>query len=366
MKTDVIIVSGPTGGHFSPALALYEQIQAKCGNSVEFAIVKRPALCKTLINKHISFRIIGAAKFSRKAIFEFPFRFLYAIGSSVKVILRDSPKIVIGTGSYVCVPFVICSKLLGRKVLLHEQNYIPGAATKLLSRFADAIFLTFPNKSGLPAKKCFITGMPVRREFQGGFSRKTVLTNFGLSNDRQTILVMGGSQSSHYVNRLMVENVRNFQGKNFQFIHLAGSEKEFVQIAYRKHSVKAVVFDYFENMGQIYSAVDAAITRAGAGTVTELVLNKIPAILIPYPFASAHQDYNAMFLKNRNACFIFRQTEKDIDCFPDIFEKFRNHINEIRKNLGNIDLVDTEEKMCRHVCSLLTNYSGTISAGGGL
>jgi len=357
MAADIIIITGPTGGHFFPGLALYEDIIECTNYNVKFIISRKNTILKWLKKENISFGILPVAKFSQKKFFLFPVQFTYAFFYSLIVLLREKPEIVVGTGSYVCVPFILASKILKKKIIIHEQNFIPGKATKMLSFISDKIALTFPNKKNLPKRKCFITGFPVIKEFKREFSREEIVNNeFNLDDRKTTILVMGGSQGAHFINSLIKENLPYFEGKNFQFIHLAGKDdKKNVEKVYRKSEIKAKVFDFFYNMGKVYTVTDVAICRAGAGTIAELCEWKIPAILIPYPFAGAHQKKNAGYLKERGGCELLKQSVESRKDFPVLFEDFFKRTHQIKKNLEKISIADSKRMFMKLVLTTIQN-----------
>ena len=349
--TDILFITGPTGGHFFPALSLAEEIFEKTSLNGKFIIPEREALIKWLRKKKISFEIIPEAKFSKRNLLIFPFLFGYVCIISFNLIIKEKPKIVVGTGSYFSVPLIIVAKILKRKILLHEQNFIPGKATKILSVFADKIALTFPNRNGLPFKKCVITGMPVLKEHRKIYKREEVIEEFGLQNDRITVLVMGGSQGASFINRLIIKNISYF--KKFQIIHIAGRDKEIVEKIYRKEGVKGKIFDFCYEIGKIYCVADVAICRAGAGTITELVANRIPSILIPYPFAGGHQRKNAEFLKNYGGCIVAYQNENTEKNFIFLFERLLEERERMVENLGKLKLVDDEGNLSGLLISLI-------------
>jgi len=352
-RTDILFITGPTGGHFFPALSLAEEVLEKTDLKIKFVIPKRENLIGWLRRKKIPFFLIPEAKLSKKNFLTFPFLFKYASLVSFNIIIKEKPEVVVGTGSYVSVPFITVSKFLKRKILLHEQNFIPGKATRILSMFADKIGLTFPDKDRLPLKKCVITGMPVLKEFRKIYEKERIIKEFGLQDNKITVLIMGGSQGAGFINRLILQNITYLRDKPFQFIHLAGKEKKSIEEIYLKEGINGKIFDFYYDMGIIYSVTDIAICRAGAGTITELVANRIPAILIPYPYAGAHQKENAEFLKNHGGCLVAQQSEETEKNFISIFEKLVLKRREMVENLKKVKLVDDEGNLFNILISLI-------------
>jgi len=336
---EIVIVTGPTGGHFFPGLAIGEMF----GNEkVKFYIPEREFIIKWLNKKKFTYRIVPTIKLTKKNFLFFIFKFFYILILSILFYKKEKPKIVIGTGSYVSVPFIIAAKILKKKTFIHEQNYIPGKATKLLSFFADYIFLTFPNFDKLPKRKCKITGFPLISDLKKEYKKKQILRELNLK-DKKTLVIFGGSQGSKFLNSLICENIEYFKQKNFQILHIAGKEKEFVEKIYKEKNFDGIVFDFFYEMGKIYSICDFIICRSGAGTITEIVDKKIPAFLIPYPYAGGHQKENAEYLRKKDACFLMEENEENKKNFINLFEEFIVKCENIKENLKKITLTDKGE-----------------------
>ncbi len=346
----IIIVTGPTGGHFFPGLAIGEMF----GNEeVKFYIPEREFIIKWLNKKKFTYRIIPTIRLTKKNFLFFIFKFFYILILSILLYKKENPKIVIGTGSYVSVPFIIGAKILKKKTFIHEQNYVPGKATRLLSFFVDYIFLTFPSFDKLPKRKCKITGFPLISDLKKEYERKEVLKELGLK-DKKNLLVFGGSQGSKFLNSLICENIEYFKQKNFQIIHIAGKEKEFVEKFYKEKNFNGIVFDFFYDMTKIYSVCDFIICRSGAGTIVEIVEKKIPAFLIPYPYAGGHQIENAKYLENKGCCFVMEEKEENKKKFTSLFEEFIVKCENIKENLKKITLTD-EGKIKEIILKFLRN-----------
>jgi len=333
---EIIIITGPTGGHFFPGLAIGEMF----GNErVKFFVPEREFIKKWLNKKNFSYRIIPTIRLTKKNFLFFPFKFFYILIFSIFIYKKEKPEIVIGTGSYVSVPFIIGAKILKKKIFIHEQNYIPGKATKFLSFFVDYIFLTFPNFDKLPKRKCEITGFPLISDLKKEYERSEVLKELGLK-DKKTIVIFGGSQGSKFLNSLICENIEYFKEKNLQILHIAGKEKESVEKIYKEKNIDGIVFDFFYEMAKIYSICDFIICRSGAGTVVEIVEKKIPAFLIPYPYAGGHQKENAEYLRKNGGCFLMEENEENRKKFIILFEEFIGKCENIKENLKKITLTD--------------------------
>ncbi|HOK56335.1 MAG TPA: UDP-N-acetylglucosamine--N-acetylmuramyl-(pentapeptide) pyrophosphoryl-undecaprenol N-acetylglucosamine transferase [bacterium] len=332
-----IIITGPTGGHFFPGLAIGERLKDKF--EIKFFVPKREYIVKHLEKRNFTFRFIPTARITKKNFIFSTFKIFYLIIFSIILFLKEKPRIIIGTGSYVCVPFIIGGRILCKKIIIHEQNYIPGKTTKILSPFVNFILLTFPYKNKLPSKKCIITGFPLISEYRENYRKEKIREIYGLENIK-TILILGGSQGASFINRLIINNLSYFKKKGFQLVHIAGKEKDFVEKKFFENNIKGKVYDFFYEMNKLYSAVDYVICRAGAGTLVEIVEKEIPAFLIPYPYAGGHQVRNAEYLSKVGCAFFAEEKYIETGNFVDLFEKFLQESYKLKENLKKIKLSD--------------------------
>jgi len=335
-REKIAIVSGPTGGHFFPALSIGDSLIKK-GIEVKFFIPEREFIINWLNKRNYDFSIIPVVKLSKKEIL-FPFKFLYTVLKCMKFLKEDNFIAVIATGSYTTFPFLVSSKILNKNIYLHEQNYIPGKVTKLFSFFSKRIFLTFPYKNKLQKRKVFVSGFPLIDDFKKKIPKEFLFKKFSLNNNKKVIVVFGGSQASSFINQLIIYNIDYL--KNFQIIIIAGKEKQKIENILFEKQIRGVVFDFYYNMNELYSIADIVISRSGGGTIAEITYWKIPSILIPYPFAGGHQFLNAKFLQEKGACFILSQKEEVIYNFPSYFKKFLKNYDKIKNSLNNLKLYD--------------------------
>ncbi|MCM8804063.1 MAG: UDP-N-acetylglucosamine--N-acetylmuramyl-(pentapeptide) pyrophosphoryl-undecaprenol N-acetylglucosamine transferase [Candidatus Omnitrophica bacterium] len=333
----IVIITGPTGGHFFPGLAIGEKLKETF--EILFFVPNREYIIKHLENKNFKYKIIPIVKITKKNFIFSIFKFFILTIYSFLIFIKEKPKLIIGTGSYVCVPFILGAKILNKKVVIHEQNYIPSKTTKILSPFVNYIFLTFPNCKGLPKKKCILTGFPLISEFYKSYSKEEIRKELGLDNTK-TLLIVGGSQGATFINKLIVDNLEYLKSKNFQFIHIAGKDKDFVERNFKEKNINGNVYDFFYEMNKLYSISDYIICRAGAGTIVEIIEKEIPAFLIPYPFASGHQKKNAEYLSEKGCVFLVEQREINKNNFAFLFEEFLKKSLNIKENLKKIKLSD--------------------------
>jgi UDP-N-acetylglucosamine--N-acetylmuramyl-(pentapeptide) pyrophosphoryl-undecaprenol N-acetylglucosamine transferase len=232
---------------------------------------------------------------------------------SMLILLRFKPDLVIGFGGYASFFLVFFAWLLRIKTIIHEENVLMGRANRLLSPFVDCISIGFKQTEELLSfykQKMVFTGNPLRKDFKI-IEKKEASQYFGFSPDYFTILVMGGSQGAHRINIEFLKSIFLLKNKVlFQVIHLTG-EKDFAFLdkEYKNINIKIALFKFLKPMHYAFSAADLVICRAGAMTISEIIFFKLPAIIIPYPYAYRHQMYNATILRD-NGCAILIEEDR--------------------------------------------------------
>ncbi|OAG27991.1 undecaprenyldiphospho-muramoylpentapeptide beta-N-acetylglucosaminyltransferase [Thermodesulfatator autotrophicus] len=302
----VVITGGGTGGHLFPALAVAEEIVARGGKVLlvgsgrkieKLVATKTPYQVSYLPVEGVLGRSMGSKIRAMAKMF-------LATGKALKILKRFSPQVVLGVGGYASVPIMLAASLLKIKRAIHEQNAIPGRANLLLAKLAHRIFITFPESQAyFSGKRTVITGLPIRKE----------LTCGQREHDGIGLLVTGGSQGAHRLNKLVAEIFPRLVEKvpAVRLFHQTG-ERDFnwVKEAYRPFLERVVVKPFFHDMGWAYAQADLVLARAGASTVAEVAILQKPAVFIPYPYAiNDHQFYNAQVLVRREGAFVMRENE---------------------------------------------------------
>jgi len=300
----VLIVAGGTGGHLYPGIAL---ARALSGHEVIF-VVRRGDLGKEILQKEgFAFREMAGQGLPRSLsvrAFAFPFNFIRS-WVEARALLRDlRPDRVVGMGGYLSFPVILSARILGIRTLLHEQNAYPGLANRFLARWADSVAVSFPaSQAYFPKAKTWLSGLPIRPGI-GTMDQTSGRRQLGLDPQRPTVLVFGGSLGAQKLNTLSAEAWPLLLAKNvtFQVIHITGTrDYERVRKLYDSIVFPATVLPYCHQMAAAYGAADVVISRAGASTVAELLVLRLPALLVPYPYASNnHQLYNAKVLESQH------------------------------------------------------------------
>lgn len=311
MKT--LLVAGGSGGHLIPALTLAEHLQSK--GSCVILSTSRPVDRALAAVSRVEWMTVDLQKFTplwRWFLPGYTLHQLGAMGRVWKILRRTRPDVVIGFGGYLSAVGVVAARFSGVPTVVHEQNLIPGKANRLLARVADAVGVSFPEtKEHLPSGALVeVTGNPLRSTLSK-MTAAEARESFGFHAQAPVLLVMGGSQGSQAVNALtlrMWENLPPESRKRFQVLHLAGEARRAeVEQAYKKFEINARVFGFLHDMGAAYAAASLAVSRAGATTISEMTALQVPSVLIPYPYAGAHQRANARWLETLGGAVVLEE-----------------------------------------------------------
>jgi UDP-N-acetylglucosamine--N-acetylmuramyl-(pentapeptide) pyrophosphoryl-undecaprenol N-acetylglucosamine transferase len=310
----IVMAGGGTGGHLFPGLAIAHEFTAKNSDTKVLFVssgnpLERSVLSKTdFERKTITVEgIKGRGLWNQiKSISKIP----VGVFQSVRILKTFKPDLVVGLGSYSAGPVVLGARLIGIKIVLHEQNILPGITNRILARFADRIYVSFEEtKKRFDVNKVHITGNPVRREILlRAATEKAVCESKPF-----TVLIIGGSQGAHSINMALIEGLEHIpQKKNIFFVHQTGAaDEKIVKAAYQRHDISCTVQSFFDDMAVQYQKADLIICRAGATTVAEVTALGKAVIFIPFPFAADnHQALNANTLAREGAAEII--LEKDL------------------------------------------------------
>jgi UDP-N-acetylglucosamine--N-acetylmuramyl-(pentapeptide) pyrophosphoryl-undecaprenol N-acetylglucosamine transferase len=335
----ILVAGGGTGGHIYPAVAVIESLRA-LSNSVDVVFVGTGSGLESGIVPSMGYRMykIVARPLPRRKGPGFVIPALLAgVGliQSFFVLLRERPDAVIGTGGYASGPCVLAASLAGTPTLYIEPNRVPGRTTMLLSRFVDEVALGFQEcvrffRKGTNLR---VTGVPVRPGLME-IAKADGIGRFGLDRGRKTVFVFGGSRGASSINKAVVDAVRVLGRRDdLQFIVQTGAaDYEYVSRLLDGASIPCKVYPYIEDIGYAYAAGDLVISRAGAVTIAELTARGLPAVLVPYPYATGrHQDSNALALAEKEAAFVINDKDlsgerlaETIDCIVSDPEKMAN------------------------------------------
>lgn len=315
----VVIAGGGTGGHLFPGIAVAEEFR------------RRNPVCRIVFvssGRPLEERVLSASGFEKavipvegiksrgpmaklKSLAMLPLGFARA----VMLLLRIRPDVVVGMGGYSAGPVVLGAWMLRYRRVICEQNRQPGMTNRILARFAQRVYVSFPDSfDNVPAEKKMLTGNPVRRRILEALSApENGCPAKQASSDRFNVLILGGSQGAHGLNLAVIRAMDDLADKeNYHFIHQSGTaDADAVAAAYREKGFSAVVAPFFEDMAGLYRGADLVICRAGATTVAEIAVAGKAAVFVPFPYAADdHQMFNALHLVEAGAAEMI--LEKDL------------------------------------------------------
>ncbi len=310
----VLIAGGGTAGHVFPALALAERLAAEPGVRVAFVGTASGQEARLVPAAGYPFTTIPARPFPREvsaAALRAPLAAVRAVGAA-RGIVREAD-VVVGMGGYVSLPVGIAALLLRRPLVLHEQNAVPGLANRALARSARVVCLSFEEaRARLPRRRrTVVTGVPVRARVLAAAQDPERLAEearaeLDLEPGMRTVLIVGGSQGARRLNEAAIQAApRLAERGDAQVLVLAGPAHERAVAAAVGDRPGVRVVGFLERIELAYAAADVAVARAGASTCAELAACGIPAVLVPYPYATAaHQEANARALERAGGAVV--------------------------------------------------------------
>ena len=315
----VVIAGGGTGGHLFPGIAMAQEFMARDpNNSILFVGTGKPFELSILTEMGFRHQRVTAEGIKRRSLREQALsisKIPKGIFESFLILKRFRPSIVIGVGGYAAGPLVMVAWLLGIKIALHEQNILPGITNRILSRFADRIYVSFNGTQvNVSPDRIRLTGNPVRKEILKCAREQNLTPTGDLTFGKPfNVLVIGGSQGAHSINMALLEAIEHIENKDHFFIvHQTGTQdEERVKRTYENQTVSCKVQAFFSDMDRQYKEADLIICRAGATTVAEITTIGKGVIFIPFPYAADnHQVINASSLEKSGAAELI--LEKDL------------------------------------------------------
>lgn len=314
----VIISGGGTGGHIYPAISIANAIK-ELDSEAEILFVgalgkmemeKVPAAGYSIIGLPIS----GLQRSLSLRNLSFPFKLVASLLKAGRIIRQFNPSVAVGVGGYASGALLWMATRKKIPALIQEQNSYPGITNKLLKDKADKICVAYPNMERFfPKDKILLTGNPVRKDLLEVEKRRAeAFEFFKIPTDHQVLLILGGSLGAGTLNRAVLHHLDQLKKDKLSVIWQCGKYYlQSMQSEMQKHPMPHLQLkDFISRMDLAYAASDVIISRAGAGTISELCLVGKPVILVPSPnVAEDHQTQNALALVNENAAKMIRDAE---------------------------------------------------------
>ena len=316
----VIISGGGSGGHIFPALAIAKSLEQKVPN-VELLFVGA-------INK-MEMEKIPSAGYNIKGLWIsgiqrrltylnliFPFKLIHSLISSIIIINRFKPDLVIGTGGFASGPLLYIAAKNNLPTIIQEQNSYAGITNKLLSKYVKKVCVAYHKMDKFfPKDKIVFTGNPIRESIINNQAIKDIsIKMFNLNSNQSTVLVIGGSLGARTINISILNGLDVFKSNKLNLIWQTGKEfSDKASLAVKKIKTKGITtYSFIKEIDLAYKAADIIISRAGAIAISELCSIGKPVILIPSPnVAENHQFKNAQSLVNKNAALLVNDADSN-------------------------------------------------------
>ncbi|CAZ94859.1 undecaprenyldiphospho-muramoylpentapeptide beta-N-acetylglucosaminyltransferase [Zobellia galactanivorans] len=354
-----ILSGGGTGGHIYPAIAIANELKRRHPDA-QFLFVGAKDRMEMEKVPQAGYEIEGLwiSGLQRKLTLKnlmFPFKVISSLIQAGKIVRKFKPHAVIGTGGFASGPMLKVASGKGVPCVLQEQNSYAGITNKLLKDKVAKICVAYDEMDRFfPKDKIVKTGNPVRGDLvEMTADKNEALKFFGLKTDVPTLLILGGSLGARRINQLVAKNLGLFEQNGVQLLWQCGKLYIDEYAKYNSDSVK--VLDFLNRMDYAYAASDIIISRAGAGSVSELCIVGKPVIFVPSPnVAEDHQTKNARALANDNAALLLKESELDAK-FERVFMGLFNDKGQQERLSANIkklalpnatkDIVDEIEKL---------------------
>jgi UDP-N-acetylglucosamine--N-acetylmuramyl-(pentapeptide) pyrophosphoryl-undecaprenol N-acetylglucosamine transferase len=318
-KKCALIMAGGTGGHIFPGLAVATALRERgwrvhwlgAPNGMEGRVVPPKGFPLELVE------FSGVRGKGLRSLFGLPLRLMRALWQSAQVMRRVKPDVLVGLGGYITLPAGLVGSLMGKPLVLHEQNSIAGMANRVLARVARQVYTAFPN---VFAKGRWV-GNPLRAEF---LVQDAPMERFQGRSGALRLLVVGGSLGARALNTVVPQALALIPEEQRPVVLHQSGETQIDELRrnYAAAGVQAQLVPFIENTAQAFADADWVICRAGASTVTEIAAVGAAALFVPFPYAvDDHQTRNARFLVDQGAGWLVSQADLSPQVLADLLQK---------------------------------------------
>lgn len=359
-----MLTGGGTGGHAYPAISIGEAVRDRFPDCELLYLGSKNSLESRLANEAgIPFVGLTSRKLGKLLS---PGTVLTA-GALAKgfveawqVLRTFRPDVVIGTGGYAAAAVLLAQVIRRGRIIIHEQNTVPGRTNLWLGRFATRVCLTFEDSAKyFPADRTAVTGLPVRSGLLNLPEKERARDQLDLDPKLFTILVLGGSQGARRLNEVIADSIPALSRLPVQVLHQVG-ERNYEEAENRRTSIGSERYHvraYLDDMRTAYAAADLVIGRCGASTIAEITVLGLPAILVPYPYAYAdHQRLNGEFMARSGAAVLIDESEFDAERLVDVIERLVDSPAELKRMADSsraLGRPDAAEKIAEFVENLI-------------
>ncbi|HLN21200.1 MAG TPA: undecaprenyldiphospho-muramoylpentapeptide beta-N-acetylglucosaminyltransferase [Bacteroidales bacterium] len=361
----VIISGGGTGGHIFPAISIANALK-KLDPTIEILFVGAEGRMEMEKVPAAGYRIVGLPvaglyrSLTPKNI-KVLFRLVKSLFMARKILKEFSPDVVVGVGGYASGPVLRQAGKMNIPTLIQEQNSYAGVTNKLLAKKASRICVAYEGmEKYFPAEKIMNIGNPVRGNFEDlSEKRDEAMKFFGLKPEFPVVLILGGSLGAGSINNSLVSSIDKLSDSDCQWLWQTG-KYYYTNVVARMtpaYSSNIKVHDFINRMDYAYAAADVIVSRAGAGTISELCLVGKPVILVPSPnVAEDHQTKNAKALSERGAAVFISDSDAPVlvDESIKLVADFRKR-RELSSNIQKLAQRDSDIKIALEVLKLAMN-----------
>ncbi len=365
----VIIAAAGTAGHINPGIAIANKIKEENPKAEIIFIGTMRGIENDLVPRAgYELKTIEAYGIQKRIniqnIKNF-FKTIKGFSEAKKIIEKEKPDLVIGTGGYICGAVLTAAQKKNIPTMLHESNSYPGLAVRFLAKKTDVIMVAFEEaKNRLSkAKKVIITGTPTKIK-NVKVDNNEIKRQMGLDDKLPIVLAFGGSQGARTINNNILEIIKNGENNNYQIIWAPGQkqydiiQEELEKVNININNVKnAKIFPYIYNMQEVMSVSDLIIARSGAMTITEVSIIGKPAIFIPLPSRNANrQEDNARVLEKLGAAKVILETELDSKKLSETINELignKEKLLEMGQNARKIAIENAEERIYEEIKKII-------------
>lgn len=321
----IIVTAGGTGGHIYPALSIIEKMQENNDEILYIGTTNRME-SEIIPKKGIRYEGIEIYGLSKNIVFNFKniFKTIKSYKKCKSIIKSFKPDVVIGFGGYVTLPVIYAAHKLGIKTAIHEQNLIPGKTNKFLSNISNVVFVSFENsKKYIKNNNVIYSSCPTGE--RALYLNKHNKEDLGFLRDKKLIIIVMGSLGSKTVTDKLKDFLTTFDRTDSEVLFITGRNCYNDAKDY-KVGKNVRIIEFYDNLPALMKDADVIISRAGASTITEILMLERLSILIPSPYvANNHQFFNAKDISDNNLGLMIE--EKDLNK-----EVLNNKINDLFKN----------------------------------
>ena len=341
-----IVSAGGTGGHIMPAISISEEL-VKRGHEVLYIGNKASMEEQIVAKKGFKFEAINVQKLYRRFTLKhiaFPFKLLYSVNKVKRIFKRYKPDAYIGCGGFVSGPSGLVARKNNVPYFLQEQNSYPGLTTRALEAGAIKVFIGQQDaKNYLKNSNIIYSGNPLNKDLVNS-ERLADMTDFEFDSNKKTLFLIGGSQGSQFLNKVISFILDKILEKYNVIWQLGVNNLDFFKDDFQGKK-GLFMFGFTYDIDALYNIADIAICRAGAITIAELEAKKIPALFIPLPNAAENHQYkNAMEQTSKNIALTLEQNNLDFKTLLAEIDKLSTEYDYYKNNFGqcvHLNAVDT-------------------------